>query len=219
MAAIQDISDSLDVLGQTVGDILVRAADRWRPPVPGNLNDVMTNKGPGNPPAWAPTAGSGGVTQAELAESPIVPDGTKNFYDVDITNYVSVIITFEAIGMLASGNIALRYSIDGGVTFKAGAADYWAFVLNNVIFNAVNFNNMGLGNTGAAAGHNGFARLDNLRAGRATYESAVAHTGPNGAYRSGNAHFNGPITHVKIYTVSGTNFSAGTIRLVGFVKA
>ena len=53
MAAIGDVSESLDVLGQTVGDILVRALDRWRPPPPGSSGDVLTNAGPGAPPAWA----------------------------------------------------------------------------------------------------------------------------------------------------------------------
>lgn len=60
MAAIGDISESLDVLAQTVGDILVRATDRWRPPPAGNPGDVLTNAGPGSPPGWAaPSAGGG----------------------------------------------------------------------------------------------------------------------------------------------------------------
>lgn len=56
MAAIGDISESLDVLAQTVGDVLTRAADRWRAVVPGNLGDVLTNAGPGNPAAWSAPA-------------------------------------------------------------------------------------------------------------------------------------------------------------------
>ena len=53
MAAIGDISESLDVLAQTVGDVLVRAVDRWRPPPAGIAGDVLTNAGPGLPPGWA----------------------------------------------------------------------------------------------------------------------------------------------------------------------
>lgn len=59
VAAQQDVSNSLDALGQTVGSILVRALDRWRPPVPGNINDVMTYKGDTAPPVWAAPGGGG----------------------------------------------------------------------------------------------------------------------------------------------------------------
>jgi len=60
VAAIGDISETLDVLAQTVGSVLVRAADRWRAPVPGVLDDVLTLKGSPPIPAWA-AAGGGGV--------------------------------------------------------------------------------------------------------------------------------------------------------------
>ena len=73
MAAVGDITESLDVLGQTVGDILVRALDRWRPPPPGNLGDVLTNAGPGAPPAWAaapaPTSSLGCLLTHSIAQS------------------------------------------------------------------------------------------------------------------------------------------------------
>lgn len=65
MAAVQDISDSLDVLAQTIGSVLVRATDRWRAPPVGVVGDVLTNQGVGAPPVWqAPAAGgyfSGGA--------------------------------------------------------------------------------------------------------------------------------------------------------------
>ena len=58
VAAIGDISLALDVLGQTVGDILVRATDRWRPPPAGVGGNVLTHQGPGASPIWAdPSAG------------------------------------------------------------------------------------------------------------------------------------------------------------------
>lgn len=60
MAAIGDISESLDVLAQTLGDVLVRAGDRWRSAGSGDLDDVLTHQGPDNPPAWLPGGGGGG---------------------------------------------------------------------------------------------------------------------------------------------------------------
>ena len=60
VAAIQDISDTLDVLHQTVGGVLVRALDRWRSPDLGVIDDVLTLKGDPPVPAWA-TGGGGGI--------------------------------------------------------------------------------------------------------------------------------------------------------------
>lgn len=54
VAAIGDISETLDVLAQTVGDILVRATDRWRTPPAGTPGDVLTVQGANQPPAWQP---------------------------------------------------------------------------------------------------------------------------------------------------------------------
>ena len=70
MAAIGDVSESLDVLGQTVGDILVRAVDRWRPLAPGVIGDVVTNKGPGVAASWeAPVAVGGFQGGASVAKT------------------------------------------------------------------------------------------------------------------------------------------------------
>lgn len=67
MAAIQDVSDSLDALAQTVGSILVRASDRWRDAAAGIAGDVLTNMGPGVAPEWQPAAGGGGFGGGALA--------------------------------------------------------------------------------------------------------------------------------------------------------
>ncbi len=69
MAATQDVSNSLDTLYQTVGGVLVRAVDRWRAPVPGNLDDVLTLKGPDLVPEWAPAAGAGAAHHGALVTS------------------------------------------------------------------------------------------------------------------------------------------------------
>jgi hypothetical protein len=54
MAGIQDISDSLDVLAQEVGSVLVRAADRWRNVAGGAAGEVFTHQGPSTSPTWEP---------------------------------------------------------------------------------------------------------------------------------------------------------------------
>ena len=73
VAAIGDISESFDVLAQTVGSVLVRATDRWRSPPAGIAGDVLTNQGPGAPPEWAAGGGGGGgVIIGEQGRSDIV---------------------------------------------------------------------------------------------------------------------------------------------------
>ena len=66
MAAVQNISDTLDVLAQTIGSVLVRATDRWRAPDPGNPGDVLTYQGDAAPADWQPAAGGGGFLGGAL---------------------------------------------------------------------------------------------------------------------------------------------------------
>jgi hypothetical protein len=54
MAGIQDISDSLDVLAQDIGNVLVRATDRWRAAAEPTPGAVITYQGEGIPSKWAP---------------------------------------------------------------------------------------------------------------------------------------------------------------------
>ena len=97
MAGIQDISDSLDVLAQQVGSVLVRATDRWRSAVPGNIGDVLTYQGPAAAPDWqaAAAAASGLGALVSLSSNPSIPNntftpiiwGNKSY---DTANYVDI---------------------------------------------------------------------------------------------------------------------------------
>ncbi len=66
MAGIQDISDSLDVLAQQVGSVLVRAVDRWRTPAPATIGNVLTYQGADAAPDWQPAGGAGGFQGGAL---------------------------------------------------------------------------------------------------------------------------------------------------------
>jgi len=86
VAAVQDISDTLDVLGQTVGDILVRAADRWRPPAPGNTGDVLTLAGTPALAKWAAPAAAPALVAGAMVSftvSPSIPNATFTAVDYD----------------------------------------------------------------------------------------------------------------------------------------
>lgn len=219
MAAIQDVSDSLDALAQTIGSVLVRATDRWRAAGPASptIGDALTYQGAGAPPAWA-SAGAG-VSQQTVAGTPIVPDGTKNFYDIDVTSYAEVEFTLDGIGLAASDNPRMRLSIDGAVTFKSGASDYWNLFLTRGADSSSAGNLWGIGAANSAANHNAICSVTNLRTGRATQRCFSGSATLVSAQRGGFFTFDSPVTHVRIYSNSGNNFNAGTIRAVGLLAA
>lgn len=65
MAARHDVSDSLDVLGQVPGGILIRGEALWEILTPGPAGQVLTSQGPGLPPRWSTATGTsagGGCT-------------------------------------------------------------------------------------------------------------------------------------------------------------
>ncbi len=215
MAAIQDISESLDVLAQTVGDVLVRAADRWRAPVPGSLGDVLTLAGAPPVPAWQAGGGGGGITQEVIAGTPIVPDGTKNSYDIDVSIYASFQIDFWEVGFASSDQPWFRLSTDGGVTFNAGGSDYrqgylspaidawtWAAQIFAILGDST-FNQNVVGN------------FTSLRAGRPSWHIGGSNANGAMAFRAGHTNFDGPVTDIRIGSYGGANYNAGTIRMVG----
>ena len=78
VAAIGDISESLDVLAQTIGSVLVRATDRWRSAVAGNPGDVLTYQGNAAPPEWVTPAAAGSAIAAllTLTANPTIANAT-----------------------------------------------------------------------------------------------------------------------------------------------
>jgi len=80
MAAIQDISDSLDILNQNIGSILVRTAERWNAIAPGLIGQSLVSAGPGVVPAFASPAGTavfGGGCLLTLAANYSIPTNTQ----------------------------------------------------------------------------------------------------------------------------------------------
>lgn len=219
MAAIQNVSDTLDVLGQTVGDILYRAADRWRGLTAGAAGEVLTAQGPGQPPAWLPTGGGGGVPQQNLVGTPIAPDGSVAFYDFDVTQYAAVTFTLDAVSFAASDLARLRLSIDGGTTYRAGAGDYTSHFIDAGSSTCALANLFGFSRNTNLTNHDGSMRFTNLRAGRACMAGSAGVLGSSVGYRAGHATFDGPVTHIRLFSNGGANFNGGLIYATGDVAA
>ena len=69
-----------------------------------------------------------------------------------------------------------------------------------------------------ANGHFGFAKLDFLQAGRATNQSDSFVSGKF-TRRGEFTNFDGPVTHIKLKSNTGTNFKTGVIRTIGSLAA
>jgi len=217
VAAIEDVSKTLDVLAQTVGSILVRATDRWRAPVAGTINDVLTYKGATTPPVWQ-TPSAGGIQTGALAGSPVSPDNTVALYDFDVSSFAEVEFAFQDLGIAASTSIHFRLSTDGGTTYKAAAADYRRMYTNTTGEVSQNGSTINASDGNASANINGFTQFNNLRAGRAMMLGLVG-SGDSIMTVGGFARFDGPITNIRFLSGGGANFNAGRIDVTGMAAA
>lgn len=219
MAAIQDISETLDILAQTIGDVLVRATDRWRaagPALP-TIGDALTYQGPAAPPIWA-AAGAGASIQ-NLPATPIIPDGTQNQYDIDVSSFPEFEITLDAVGFTGADRAWVRFSTDGGASFRAGAADYLLTSISPTVAVRYNSTAMRLEAGTAVSGHYAVSRFSSMFLNRAQYTADVSPAAGVVTHVSGIAQFAGPITDIRILSQGGNNFNAGAIYVVGLLGA
>lgn len=213
MAAIQDISESLDVLAQDIGSVLVRAADRWRAPPPGVVGQALLYQGPADPPSWGSVGG--GMAQTAIAGTPISPDGTKNKYILPVTTDFSVDLVLHDIGFSSADQPRLRYSTDGGLTYHSGASDYSQAYVRASSNGSGHYAQVYTTDGNKASGIHCKISISSLRAGRAVHSSMSSTGSSNAIARTGFAHFDGPVTHIELSSIGGNNFNAGDIFAVG----
>ena len=215
MAARQDISESLDVLAQTIGSVLVRGQAWWAAAAGGVLGDVLTHRGPADPPEWLAPAGGGGITQEQLAGTPISPDNTVSSYEFDVSAYMSVDIVLDTLGFAASDRPMFRFSIDNGVSYKAGATDYMRFFIDKGSNGVAGKTEINATHLNAASGQQAHFKFSNLRVGQCGYLGVGGTTSALAKSLGGFATFASPVTNIKLYSNAGNNMNAGTIRAVG----
>jgi len=150
-----------------------------------------------------------------LPGTPIIPDGTKVLYDLDVSAYTSVDLVLDGVGFNLTDQVVVRFSTDGGATFKAAATDY----RNNFVSNAQSGSRLfGQAYTtwrNTTTAQNGHLHFTNLRAGQAGWTNASGTTTVLSWSGGGFATFASPITDIRIMALAGRFFNAGTIRVVG----
>jgi len=214
MAARGDISQSLDILAQTVGNVLVRGATYWLAAANEGLGNVLTSMGPGNPAQWvAPVTGQ---TQIEAPGSPIFPDNTKSTYTILIDKFLDAHIQLEAVTLNAADTIKVRFSNDGGVTWFSAVDDYLNIALTSTVEQCQTAAEFGISNGSIEFVNTVGMFFGHLQSDRLYMEGMCGDlSGGSARARYGIARFSGPVNAIQIFTGTGTNFKSGLIRVLG----
>lgn len=215
MAAIGDISESLDVLAQTIGSVLVRATDRWRAPPPGNINDVLTYKGAALPPIWAPASAPSSGSYENLVGTPLVVDDTQSVYTFDVDGFADLTLVCNSIVFATAAYVAVTFSTDGGATYHTAANEYYLTYLTPTAMAGQFLTNWPLAYATNLGPHQVLAEMRGFRAGRASVFASASISSGTVVHRNGFVNFDGPVTNIKIESSTGSNFKTGVLHLTG----
>jgi len=129
LAVKQGVSDSLDVISQTQGGILYRAADIWDVLDPSDDGKVLTTHGPDSDPTWEAGGGGGGGLWEEIAEITAPVAGVLQLTGLTLTDYKVIKIFFSNIKpTVAEGYFDLT-AFEGSLEITSGYK--WATWLYN----------------------------------------------------------------------------------------
>lgn len=131
-AMVKDVSESLDVIGQTPGDILFRGPKSWLALPGGEDKSVLTYDGPTNTVFWGPGGGgAGGGTFATIWSWDHDTDGNlvTGDYDIDVTEFDEVIIIIDHVTKSSSTHFTFRFKCFGDADFDNNA--HYFVDLNN----------------------------------------------------------------------------------------
>jgi len=107
-AMVQDVSNSLDSIGQTPGDMLWRGPDLWVPVPGGSAGQYLTYVDDSNPPEWTSSAASKYLTYpVHLQNQGLVTFG------VNSTSYVSINTTLSYFDFSAFLPTEYRFTFFG----------------------------------------------------------------------------------------------------------
>lgn len=125
IAAMNDVSKSLDVISPNPGDVLTRGAEYWQAAAEPAAGYVLTWQGPDEPAKWTPKGGGGGGTWAVAGYWNAAIDGPSATVDfTDLAGAGEIMIVTRNTTRSASTVDVLRVSTNNGASFFAGTTDY-----------------------------------------------------------------------------------------------
>lgn len=87
MSTRQGVSNSLDVLGSSLGSILVRQGSFWIPVAPAAAGEVLTAVGSPPEPAWVPGGGGAGGQWSQMA---VIPSPVAGLLESPVLNFANL---------------------------------------------------------------------------------------------------------------------------------
>lgn len=209
MAQVQDVSNSLDAIGQSAGQMLIRGPARWEPLEPGPIGYVLSSLGPDELPAWAPPSGGGGgewLIQGQVTIA--APVAQIDFIGLDAAD---LLIIADGVTKSAAAQIVGRVSTDNGATFYAGATDYQTISSTGTVTNGPNA--FGLHATAASGARTGWGFIHAANSDGAPKLMSGWNQGSE-VSRLFKASLD-PINAIRLLNTPAANFTGGTITILG----
>lgn len=188
MAALQDVSESLDVIDATPGHMLVRGPQFWEgQPVPG---------GGGGTSAWT-------LLDDKTITTPI------SRWPVSVAGFNDLMFILMNVTTSSSGNRVVEVSVDGGVTWLTTLGDYTFFSTAGVLANTVGVSIHG---TASSAARGGVSRIYNAQNnGLPKVWNSMINTGALAGFIAAST---APITNVRYGNTAG-NMTGGRLITLG----
>jgi hypothetical protein len=125
MAVKNQVSESLDVITQTVGGLLVRKSDGWDILPQGTTGQVLTSKGPGQLPVYEAGGGGGSGIWEDIAYQSAPVSNQFDFTGLDFSTYQAIRIIGTNIEAQTAEGFFQMEVYDNGTKVTAGYR--WAF--------------------------------------------------------------------------------------------
>lgn len=129
MAARQDVSELLDILGYQPGAMLLRQPEGWEVILPGPDGYLLTSEGVDQPPRWLPppAGGGGGGGPWQLAFEQEIASSTPGVVVPDLPQARCLRVVGLQLQASTAGQRSVQYSHDGGQTIHEDPAGYAYF--------------------------------------------------------------------------------------------
>lgn len=190
MAAVQDVSESLDVISPNPGYMLLRGPQFWEGhPVPSGGLGAMP---------WT-------VIDDKIITSPIAN------WDVSVIGYTDVQLAVIGVTASVSSFRAIRLSTDGGVTFFSTNGNYQWWSVDGVTSNGSEM--YCYGTTAATAARSGLIFCSNISAnGVPKFWTPQNYTNRPVQFLAANQL---PITNIRFFNAAGGTLNAGRLLTIG----
>lgn len=204
-----DVQEILDQITTTRGSVLYRNASDWVALAPGTAGHFLKTNGAGADPEWAVVAG-GGAAWTEVAFWDFAVSGAVASVIADVTTYNEALVVFRDVTSVAAAIRAVQVSINAGVSYLTGAADYATI---NTAGAATGVNALNLHITTSTAARYATGLISTLRSNRATKPVLAYESSSPAQMIIGSSS---PITHVRAVNWTGaalSNLNGGTVSI------